>query len=230
MKISIIIPILNEAATIRTLLQHLQDSYTQEHIAEVMVIDGGSTDGSQEIINQFDHVTLISSCKGRAKQMNLGSRHATGEILYFLHADSFPPKNFDTYIINEVQKKNYAGCFCMKFDSTHWWLRLAGWLTKFKSRACRGGDQSQFITKELFEELQGYDESYIIYEDNILISQLYERKEFVVIQQWLTTSARRYEVNGIWRLQYHFWAIHLRKLMGASADELYQYYKKHIIS
>jgi len=67
----------------------------------------------------------------------------------------------------------------MKFKSTHWWLRLAGWFTKFNWRACRGGDQSQFIIKDLFNEIGGYDETYTIYEDNILISELYERKQFV---------------------------------------------------
>ena len=81
--------------------------------------------------------------------MNAGAKAATGSILYFLHADSFPPKNFDQHIINEVEKGNSAGCFRLKFDSNHWWLRLASWLTQFRWRACRGGDQSQFITKKI---------------------------------------------------------------------------------
>ncbi|HBY69220.1 MAG TPA: glycosyl transferase family 2, partial [Flavobacteriaceae bacterium] len=80
----------------------------------------------------------------------------------------------------------------MQFDSNHWWLRLASWLTKFSWRACRGGDQSQFITRELFDEIGGYDESYIIYEDNILINELYDRSMFVVINKKLTSSARLY--------------------------------------
>ena len=85
--------------------------------------------------------------------MNAGASVAKGEILYFLHADSFPPEGYDQYIIDEVAKGNDAGCFRMRFDSNHWWLRLASWLTQFSWRACRGGDQSQFITKKLFEEL-----------------------------------------------------------------------------
>ena len=108
--------------------------------------------------------------------MNAGAKIATGDIFYFLHADSFPPPNYDALIISEVKKGNPAGCFRMKFNSKHWWLRLAGWLTKFKSKACRGGDQSQFITPKLFEEIGGYDESFSIYEDYILITELYKRK------------------------------------------------------
>jgi rSAM/selenodomain-associated transferase 2 len=232
--LSIIIPVLNEAETIAELLIHLSENLSGENDIELILVDGGSTDGTQEIISAFEHtrfskpVRFIQSEKGRAKQMNKGAQMASGEILYFLHADSLPPKNFDKYIISEVKKGNPAGCFRMKFDHNHLWLRLAGWLTKFHWRACRGGDQSQFITKQLFEEIGGFDETYIIYEDNILINELYARKKFVVIQQWITTSARLYEQKGIWKLQYHFWAIYIKKWLGADADELYNYYLKNI--
>lgn len=237
MKISIIIPILNEAATISKLLSYLIDAlYTNKNIANIIVVDGGSIDGSQKKVQDYSEINdildiqLITSQKSRAKQMNTGAKVAKGEILYFLHADSFPPLHFDRYIIDEVQNNNQAGCFCMKFDSNHLWLKAAGWLTKFESRICRGGDQSQFITKSLFEKLGGFDEAFIIYEDNDLIEKLYAQNQFVVIQKWLTTSARRYETNGIWRLQYHFWTIHLKKWFGASAEEINQYYKKKIVS
>lgn len=226
--ISIIIPILNEEATIGKLLNHLFENSSKENIADLIVVDGGSTDHSESIIKKFQNVTFLISDKGRAKQMNIGAKNAKGNILYFLHADSFPPKHFDQLIINEVENGNLAGCFKMKFDSNHWWLKLAGWLTHFRWRACRGGDQSQFITKKLFNTIGGFDERFVVYEDNDLINKLYAINQFVVIQQWLTTSARRYEHNGVWKLQYHFWMIYMKKWFGASADELYGYYKKHI--
>ncbi|TDU42967.1 rSAM/selenodomain-associated transferase 2 [Gelidibacter sediminis] len=246
-RISIIIPILNEAETITRLLQHIVANASVESISEIILVDGGSTDESQDVIQQFIlevtsngtttlqnsagskmDIRLISSEKGRAKQMNSGAQLATGDILYFLHADSFPPKHFDRYIINEVKNGNPAGCFRMQFDSTHWWLRLASWLTQFSWRACRGGDQSQFITRHLFDEIGGYDENYIIYEDNILINQLFERKQFVVINKKLQTSARRYRKHGVWTLQFHFWMIYIKKWFGADAQELLTYYKRHI--
>ncbi len=252
-QISIIIPILNEAETISGLLEHLISNSSNKNIAEIIIVDGGSTDGSQEIVTNFvtssdsdlselyretdsetssglprHKIKLMASEKGRAKQMNQGAKQAIGSILYFLHADSFPPKNFDKLIINEVDIGNLAGCFKMKFDSNHWWLQLAGWFTKFTWKACRGGDQSQFITKDLFEELKGFDETYTVYEDYDLINKLYAKKQFVVIQECLITSARRYDANGIWKLQYHFCTIYVKKFLGASPEQIHQYYLKNI--
>ena len=118
----------------------------------------------------------------------------------------------------------------MKFDSNHWWLRFLGWLTQFKSKTCRGGDQSQFITASLFDEIDGYDESYIVYEDNDLVDRLFDINQFVIIPKYVITSARRYREIGVWRLQYHFLNIHLRRWMGASSEDLYRYYKEKVVS
>ena len=226
--ITIIIPILNEAKTIGKLLQYLIDNASKQKDLEIIVVDGGSTDHSQKIVQTFKNVNLLNYEKGRAKQMNLGAKHANNDLLYFLHADSFPPKYYDKHILDEIEKGNNAGCFRMRFDNKHWWLRLSSWLTQFRWRACRGGDQSQFITKALFDDIGGFDDRYIIYEDNILINELYKRNEFVVINKKLKTSARRYEEHGVWKLQYHFWTIYVKKWLGASAEELLSYYKKHI--
>jgi rSAM/selenodomain-associated transferase 2 len=225
--ISIIIPVYNEAKTISKLLWHLKTQATTTIIKEIIVVDGGSTDNTKQIA-LYEGVTVISSKKGRAKQMNYGAKHAKGSILYFLHADSFPPNGFDRLIFTEVEKGNFAGCFKMKFDSKHWWLKLAGWLTQFNWKASRGGDQSLFVTKDLFIELNGFNEQFTIYEDIDFINKLYRIKQFVVIQQWIITSSRRYQTKGIWKLQYHFWMIYIKKWFGASAEQLYSYYAKYI--
>ncbi len=232
--ISIIIPVLNEASGIERLLAHLLDNVSDKFDNEIVIVDGGSSDNTCALVERFSYnnsstpIKLVHSLKGRAKQMNAGAKHATSDILYFLHADSFPPKNFDLLIEKEVKNGNPAGCFKMKFDNNHWWLQLASWLTRFTWRACRGGDQSQFITRALFDEIGGYDESYIIYEDNILINELYARNKFVVIPHWIISSARLYETRGVWYVQYHFWSIYVKKWLGADADELHDYYAKYI--
>ena len=231
--ISIIIPVLNEAANINRLLAHLIENETGENISEIIVVDGNSRDNTTELVKEFSKnstiaIRLIQSERGRAKQMNAGANHSKSTILYFLHADSYPPQNFDNLIISEIEKQQLAGCFKMRFDSNHWWLAIVGWATRFNWKICRGGDQSLFITKALFNEIGGFDQRYTIYEDQILTNQLYKRKQFVVIQHWIVTSARLYEKKGVWNLQYHFLMIHLKKWLGASAEEIYTYYKKHI--
>lgn len=227
-KISIIIPILNEVDGIHRLLLHLKNTISKTIDYEIIVVDGGSSDGSQKAVQNHQNVRLIPSEKGRAKQLNRGAKIASGTIFYFLHCDSFPPKNFDLDIIEQIQKRNNAGCFRMKFDLSHPVLFVSQWFTRINHISCRGGDQSLFMTKEIFIEIGGYDENYIIYEDNEIIKRLYQKGKFVVIPKYLITSARRYRENGVWRLQYHFTVIHLKRRLGHSVESMLDYYKKKI--
>ncbi len=235
MKISIVIPILNEAATIGKLLSHLIQNASNDNLEEIIVVDGGSVDESQKVVNTLSKdievdIKCIPSKKGRAVQLNTGAKAAKGDVLYFLHADSFPPNHYDDYILREITNGNNAGCFRMKFDYNHWWLLFLGWLTQFRSKRCRGGDQSQFITKRLFKQIDGYDESYVVYEDNDLVDRLFAINEFVIIPKYVITSARRYREIGVLRLQYHFFNIHMRRWMGASSEDLYRYYKERVVN
>lgn len=227
-KISIIIPVFNEVNTINRLLFHLENSISQTIDFEIIVVDGGSNDGSQKVIQNHQKVALLHTKKGRAQQLNAGAKIATAEVLYFLHCDSFPPKDFDRLIMDQVQKGNKAGCFRMKFDYQHPVLAISQWFTRINHISCRGGDQSLFVTKALFNEINGFNEDFIIYEDNEIISRLYNKKQFIVIPENLITSARRYRENGVWRLQYHFAVIHLKRRLGHSSESMLEYYKKTI--
>jgi hypothetical protein len=116
----------------------------------------------------------------------------------------------------------------MKFDYQHPVLLVSQWFTRINHISCRGGDQSLFVTKTLFKKIKGFNETFIIYEDNEIISRLYAQKQFVVIPKTLLTSARRYRKNGVWKLQYHFTVIHLKRRLGHSAESLLQYYKNNV--
>ncbi|APA63850.1 TIGR04283 family arsenosugar biosynthesis glycosyltransferase [Maribacter sp. 1_2014MBL_MicDiv] len=225
--ISIIIPVLNEEKYIKDVLFSISANARTKCIKEILVIDGGSTD--QTITNAEAYgATVLKSKKGRAAQMNFGATNANGEILYFLHVDTLPPEGFDKEIIQEFKKGFEVGCFQMRFNSNSRFLKFFSWCTRINHHICRGGDQSLFITRKLFHHLDGFNESYIVYEDNEFIQRVYKLKPFKVISSAVTTSARRYEERGMIRLQYHFGMIHLKYRLGANPKDLYQYYLKHI--
>ncbi|MCP4975982.1 MAG: glycosyltransferase family 2 protein [Maribacter sp.] len=226
-KISIIIPVLNEEDHIGELINYILKNSTSRHISEILVIDGGSSDNTISIV-QKTGATVFTSEKGRAKQMNLGANNSKGDILYFLHADTFPPKNFDHHILNAISSNQKAGCFQMRFDSNNWLLQCFAWFSRYSHRICRGGDQSLFISKELFVKTKGFNEDYIVFEDNEFISRLYQRTIFKILPYHVKTSARKYRKLGIVKLQYHFGVIHLKNYLGAGPDKLYDYYKKKI--
>ena len=226
--ISIVIPVLNEEQNIGSLLQHLKENSSPKIIKDIIVVDGGSHDRTIDISKEYGASVLLSE-KGRPKQMNLGAKHAKGGILYFLHADTFPPKNFDEKIIESIEKGYDSGCFRMKFDTKNPFLRFFAYLTRINHKICRGGDQSLFVKKTTFDDLNGFNEKYIIYEDSEFIGRLYQATDFMVLPEKVVTSARKYRQNGTFRLQFHFGMIHLKNLLGAEPDELHNYYKKHIL-
>ncbi len=227
-KISIIIPVFREAEIILKLIDYLV-THNAGFVQEILVIDGGSNDGIEELFKGDKRVEVFTSEKGRAKQMNFGAQKGRGEILYFLHADCLPPPNFDLDIVLAYQKKHLAGCFRLKFDSGHLWLKLAGWLTNINHISCRGGDQSLYVDRDLFLKLGGYNENYFIYEDHEFIGRLYKQKgtRFKVIKETIVTSARRYVKTGIWKLQIIYFKIYLLRFSGAGPEVLYAHYKKH---
>ena len=228
-RISIIIPVLNEEACILRVLQFLTKNSQPNNIEEILVIDGGSKDNTVKIIKEYG-VTVIKSPRGRAKQMNFGAKNAKGDILYFLHVDTLPPRHFDESILQAVSDGHEVGCFQMRFDSDSRFLKFFAWFSRINHTVCRGGDQSLFITRELFFKAKGFNEDYIVYEDNEFIGRLYKKTYFKILPQRVQTSARRYEERGMVQLQYHFGMIHLNYYLGAGPEKLYQYYRRNIVN
>ena len=222
-KLSIIIPVFNEEKEIPKLLNHLNRvTFYKKH--QIIVIDGGSTDNTLNELSKFKNIEILSSQKGRAKQQNWGAKYAINNLLYFLHADSYPPLHFDKHIMDAFEKGFKFGCFKMKFNSHHPWLRLAGFFTKFNLSLCRGGDQSLYIQKDLFFNIGCFNEKFTIYEDNELIKRLYKIGRFKVIQKNIITSARKYNEYGVFKLQLFFWKIHLMHKMYKTPEKTNNFY------
>lgn len=206
--ISVIIPVLNEAQNLDRLLSTLCGL----HVLEVIVVDGGSTDRSREIAADSG-AEVVQAATGRAVQLNAGAKDAAGSILYFLHADSSVPQDWDAHITHATKKGFDAGCFTMRWNEKHVSFRLLGWATRFFGPRFRGGDQSLFITKQLFEYIGGYQEM-PIFEDVEIIERIRKNGKFMVIDHPVVASARRYERVGIWRLHWYYLILHTMYRIG----------------
>lgn len=234
LNLSVVVPTLNEANHIVQTIETLFQRAVYPQRIEVIIVDGGSSDQTQSSVKHWQkknaqkNVTLLQGPAGRARQMNLGASHARAKLLYFIHADTLPPENYDQHIINQEHKDSQAGCFRMAFDLPHWWLKIAGWGTRFNWKFCRGGDQSLFVSKTLFDQIGGYSEDYIICEDLNLIDRLYAQTRFCVLPQKVISSARKYKSRGLWQLQWHFWVIQVNYRRGHSPAQLWAYYQRNV--
>jgi rSAM/selenodomain-associated transferase 2 len=228
MSISVIIPVLNEEESLPKLLDYLLAISNSNLVHEIIVVDGGSQDKTLSILTKYPTIKIIQSKKGRAVQMNSAAKQSTSEVLYFLHCDSFPPQQYDIEILNKIKQGFHAGCFKMKFDHNHIVLLVSQYFTKFNYPAFRGGDQSLFILKNTFTELNGFNGNLTIYEDNEIITRLYKNYNFAVVQKNIVTSSRKYLRNGVWTLQFHFMMIHIKYWLGQCNQDLVNYYKKNI--
>ena len=227
--ISVIIPTFNEAtqieATINKLRQHDEDNL----IKEIIIADGGSTDETILIAKKLGAKIIVSPVKGRSAQMNYGAKNATGNILYFLHADTFPPQKFSNEIINSTKTNFEAGCFMLSFDKKHWFLKANCWFTQFDVNAIRFGDQSLFVRKVIFEKTTGFSEKMIVLEDQEFIKRLKKICNFTIIKKPVITSARKYVENGIYKTQLIFFIIYSMYRLGYSQQKLISTYKKLIV-
>lgn len=227
-KISIIIPARNESRDLPEILKFLCSVPGREHIAEIIVSDGQSSDNTVNIARSFGATVVLNERPGRASQMNTGAIQATGDVLYFLHADSMAPVSFVQQIIQKISKGYDAGCFRLKFDYNHWFLRANAWFTRFNINAVRFGDQSLFVKKGLFEAIGCFREDLIIMEDQEIIYRICKKGKFGVIGDCIITSSRKYKANGVYRMQAIFFYIYFSYVFGQSQEKLVAKYKKYI--
>lgn len=194
MKISIIIPIYNEASTIKSLMNNLEQFKDQ---CEIIFVDGGSGDGSDKII-QERYRLVLSPKKGRANQMNYGASLSKGDILFFLHSDSLLPKNALKNIINTISKGSKVGCFRIKFQSKSILMRICGFMSDLRVvlRNIVFGDQGIFIAKEYFNKLGGFKELPLMEDYQLSMDIKADGEKIALIKSKIETSERRFVENG----------------------------------
>ncbi len=227
MKISVIIPVLNEEEQIGDLIRYLK-TYGVDTLSEIIVSDGGSTDQTLQIAEGMGAKVLKSPERGRASQMNAGANVASSEILYFLHADSKPPSTFCLDIAESIKKGADAGSFTLRFDSSNLILKLYSLFTHLPITAVRFGDQSLFVKKTLFELIGGFRSELIVMEDQQIVHDLKQFGKFVLIQKPVLTSDRKYRRIGAFKLQFIFIIIWASYYFGASQNTLQHLYQSLI--
>ena len=222
-KISIIIPTLNEAATIARTLSHLDGGDS----LEVIVVDGGSIDETVRLAGSRG-VKVIRSNAGKAFQMNAGAAAAAGDILVFLHADTLLPEGFAQQIVAALDQKGVAaGAFRLSIDSSTRRIRFIETMANLRSRVLRlpYGDQALFMKKSLFEAVGGFADLPIM-EDFILVHRLRRRGKIVILPDAAVTSPRRWLHFGILRTWLVNQMIIIAFYLGISSQRLARWYHR----
>ncbi len=190
-KISIIIPMLNEADSIAETLDAILFFDEQ---TEIIVVDGGSSDATVSIVQNYDAKILHSPERGRGRQLQIGGTAANGEILWFLHADTLPPVG----AIEEIKKALtdsdvVGGNFTIRFDGDSRAAQFLTWLyPKLNMLGLIYGDSAIFVRREIYERVGGF-KAFPIFEDLDFIERMRKTGEIVTLPQVVTTSSRRFD-------------------------------------
>lgn len=228
MQLSIVIPTYREHHGIADLIEYLRE-HSPSGTTEIIVADYAACDATAAVAARVGAQVVACTRKGRSAQMNAGAAQATGSVLYFLHADSYPPPSFYPDIMQAVSQGCAAGCYRLRFDDRHWALRFFEWFTRFDFTWFRFGDQSLFVQRWAFEAVGGYDEQMLVLEDQDIVKRLSRRGTFRVCRKAVTTSARKFRANGVVRLYTWFFGIYTLYALGLPQRLLIRVYRRFIV-
>jgi len=225
--VSVVVPVWNEQEAVNGLVRHVREVAGQRSV-EIILCDGHPQATTLSVLAEPDTVR-IRAPQGRALQMNAGAAAATGAILLFLHADTRLPDGALDRVCEAVGRGCRAGAFDLDIDSAHPWLRLVARAASLRSRLERlpYGDQAHFFRADYFNELGGYAEIPIM-EDVELFRRIRSRRDAVcILPARVSTSARRWEKEGVLMRTLTNWWLRLRYALGADPRSLAGHYKPH---
>lgn len=221
--LSIVIPALNESGVIAGQLIRLQP--LRRRGVEVVVVDGGSTDGTPELAAGLADAILFAP-RGRATQMNAGAQHTRGDLILFLHVDTRLPECADEFITAGLTATRKSwGRFDVAIEGTHPLLRVVGVFMNWRSRltGIATGDQALFVRRGVFERMGGFPEISLM-EDIALSRQLKGLGRPLCLRARAFTSGRRWEQRGIIRTIFLMWRLRARYWLGGDPARLAEAY------
>lgn len=221
--LSIVVPVLNEAAGVKATLAHLAP--LRGRGVEVIVVDGGSADGTAQCAQPFADAVL-SAPRGRARQMNAAAAAARGAVLLFLHADTLLPPKADELIATAVAAGASWGRFDVTIIGRHPMLRVVAAFMNARSRwsGIATGDQALFVRRDVFERLGGFPDQPLM-EDIELSKRLRSIAPPACLRERVATSGRRWETRGVWPTILLMWRLRWRYWRGESAQSLAEAYR-----
>ncbi len=222
--ISIIIPVLNEARILSSTLANTQLGTD----VEVIVVDGGSEDGTAELAQSLG-VKVLSATGGRAGQMNAGALAATGDIVLFLHADTRLPIGFDALVRQALkQPKAVAGAFALQIDASLLGLRLIETGVNWRSHWLQMpyGDQAIFLKTEVFDHIGGFPKLPIM-EDFELMRRLKRFGRIVIIPVPVLTAGRRWQKLGVVKTTLINQLVIVAYLLGVPPERIVGWYRRN---
>jgi rSAM/selenodomain-associated transferase 2 len=224
MRLSIVVPALEEAASITATLSALQPLRAQGH--EVIVVDGGSRDATLLIARLLADRAYVAAA-GRATQMNVGAGKATGDVLLFLHADSLLPATAAAAIGEAVARGASWGRFDVTICGKPWVLKVVGTMMNLRSRltGIATGDQGIFVRRSLFGEAGGFPAIPLM--EDVALSTTLKRiaGRPACLRTRVTTSGRRWETHGPWRTIFNMWRLRVAYALGADPAALVRHYR-----
>jgi len=221
MRVSVVIPVLNEAESIARTLKQLHQAGLWQRI----VVDGGSEDDTVSLAHLYAEVVTTSQ-RGRARQMNAGALVAEGEVLLFLHADTELPQGSLRMISDALKNPQIVGGrFDVRLDAEGWPFRMVETLMNMRSRVTKisTGDQAIFVRREVFQKMGGYPDLELM-EDIEFSRRLKREGGIACLRERVTTSARRWQRDGIARTIVKMWMLRLCHFFGVSTARLRTHY------
>ena len=217
MKFSVIIPTLNEEKTIQSCLLALQPLRSD---CEIIIVDGDSVDNTKILALPLAD-KVMTSAKGRAKQMNNGASYAAGDILIFLHADTCLPENALPQIQQKISSTRQWGRFDIQLSGNSFMLKIIGQMMNWRSRltGIATGDQVIFVTQLAFDKAGQYPEINLM-EDIALCKALKKISPPTCLKDKVISSGRRWESHGIYKTMLLMWSIRLRYFFGTDPQTL----------
>jgi rSAM/selenodomain-associated transferase 2 len=221
MRVSVIIPTLNEAGGIAQTLSRVR----QAGECQLIIVDGGSSDGTLDLARSHADMALCSA-QGRARQMNAGAEVATGDVVLFLHADTILPHGFPTFLDRALADRQVVGGrFDVRLDAPGRPFRMIETLMNVRSRWTRisTGDQAIFVRRKVFLAIGGYPDIPLM-EDIELSRRLKRVGKIACLRARVTTSARHWQRKGIFKTILLMWTLRLGHFCGISPEQLKAFY------